>query len=72
MAFTYGTVNGMDDRQRHIRLSDERWAQLAIIAAAVVRDDEMPNGSKPSDPRTGAMLRLLADGKLSVVRVEDS
>ena len=60
------------ERTHGLRMSDERWATLTALAAATVRDDEMPNGTGRDDNRIGTMLRLLADGKLSVVRVEET
>ena len=56
----------------NIRMDAERWAQLATIAATVVRDNELPKGLGLADSRTGIMLRLIADGRLQIVRVEDS
>ena len=53
-----------------LRMDAERWATLTAIAATVVRDSELPRGLGPADSRTGVMLRLIADGKLLVVRPE--
>ena len=58
------------ERTHALRMSDQRWETLTAIAAAVVRDNELPNGLGPADSRTGVMLRLIADGKLLVVRPE--
>ena len=55
-----------------LRMDAERWATLTAIAATVVRDNELPRGLGPADSRTGVMLRQLADGRLKIVRVEDS
>ena len=55
-----------------LRMDAERWATLTAIAAGVVHDSELPRGLGPADSRTGVMLRLIADGRLQIVRVEDS
>lgn len=58
----------MDGIERKFRLNDTDWAHLVGIAQRLVRDSDMPNGSKPSDPRIGPLLRLIARGEIVVYR----
>ena len=60
----------MDIKQRVVRLDDDDWKQLTKLAHRIVRDDEMPNGSRPTDPRVSILLRQIAKGEVICSRPE--
>ena len=60
----------MDTKQRVVRLTDDDWKQLRKLAHNIVRDDEMPNGSRPGDPRVSILLQRIAKGAILLTRLE--
>ena len=62
----------MDTKQRVVRLIDADWKQLTKLAHHLVHDDEMPNGSRPTDPRVSVLLQKVARGEIALTRIEDS
>ena len=61
----------MGTPNRMIRMSDEHWNALAAIAETLVPDSEVTRYTSPGTSRILPMWRMVADGKLVVVRPED-
>lgn len=61
----------METPIRKVRLSDEHWQGLAKVAAGVVPDSELAANANVGTSRLVPMLRMVAEGKLVVVRPED-
>ena len=59
------------EKEHKFRLDPDRWKVLKGIALGLVRDDEMPAGSRPGDPRISPLLKLIADGRLIVTRAPE-
>lgn len=54
---------------RPIRLDAEDWRRLIDVASHVVPDDAMPRNAPASYGRVAQMLRMIADGRLTVTPV---
>ena len=52
----------------NLRMDDDRWQRLTVLAAKLVHDSELPVGTAPHRARVGTLLRLVADGVLVVSR----
>ena len=61
----------METPIRKVRLSDEHWQALATVAAGVVPETELAINASKGTSRLVPMLRMVAEGKLIVVRPED-
>ena len=66
-----GKLDGMETPIRKVRLSDEHWQGLVEIAAGIVPDNEVASFTNVGTSRVVPMLRMVAEGKLVVVRPED-
>lgn len=60
----------METPIRKVRLSDEHWQALAEVSAGVVPDSELATNANTTKgtSRLVPMLRMVAEGKLVVVR----
>ena len=62
----------MDTKQRFARLNDDDWKLLKKLAHRIVRDDEMPNGTRPGDPRVSILLQKIARGEVALTRIDET
>ena len=61
----------MKTPHRKIRLSDEHWQGLVEVSAGIVPDEAVDPNTTAGKSRIVPMLRMVAEGKLIVVRPED-
>ena len=57
------------EKAHNVRMDENRWARLAVLAQALVQPSEMPHGTRPTDNRIGPMMRMIADGQIVLTRL---
>ena len=65
------TFEKVEPKKRTLRLTDQEWQALKDIAAHVVPSHALAFGTNTKASRVAPMLRMIADGRLTVKELGD-